>query len=170
VRLAAKQSQAGAPLGAISIDPLGNLYTTFSAGGQSGLGGVFKLGPYAGSRHFSFDGCNGMMPHAGVLLDKRQAAIYGTTLAWGTTGFGTVFKITASGQESVLYSFCSQPNCVDGSQPVASVVEGTAGTFYETTRHGGTNNKGVAYQVIQSSPRRKVPDRPQWRVVLPTTR
>jgi uncharacterized repeat protein (TIGR03803 family) len=36
----------------------------------------------------------------------------------------------------VLYSFCSQQNCLDGASPQASVIDVT-GTLYGTTSEGG---------------------------------
>ena len=45
---------------------------------------------------------------------------YGTTYNGGTVGSGTVFKLSASGQESVLYSFCVQNYCPDGANPEAA--------------------------------------------------
>jgi hypothetical protein len=38
---------------------------------------------------------------------------------------GTVFKITPSGTLTTLYSFCTQSNCTDGSNPHAGLVQGT---------------------------------------------
>jgi len=35
--------------------------------------------------------------------------------------------------ETVLYNFCSQPNCADGENPVASLTPDDAGNFYGTT-------------------------------------
>lgn len=36
-----------------------------------------------------------------------------------------------------MYSFCSQPNCDDGWQPLAGLVQGTDGNFYGTASLGG---------------------------------
>lgn len=165
-----KQSLAAAPLGTVSIDPLGNLYSTFSRGGQSpGVGGVFRIGLQGGGAEFSFNGNNGYYPAAGVLIDSKHRALYGTTLGGGTNDFGTVFNMVAPAQESVLYSFCSQPNCTDGSQPVASLVEDKAGNLYGTTRQGGTNNQGVVFEIVQSFPKQKASQRPPvWHTILPS--
>jgi len=48
--------------------------------------------------------------------------------------------MTRSGTLSTLYSFCSQTNCADGSEPLGGVVLGTDGNFYGTTFAGGDVN------------------------------
>jgi uncharacterized repeat protein (TIGR03803 family) len=160
------QSLAAAPLGAVSIDRLGNLYSTFSRGGQNpGVGGVFRLGIPGGATAFSFNGSDGNMPVAGVLLDSKQPTLYGTTEIGGVNDAGTVFKMVAPANESVLYSFCSQPSCADGSRPLASVIEDEAGNLYGTTRQGGVYNQGVAFEIVQSNPKQKAS---VWHAILPS--
>ena len=49
-----------------------------------------------------------------------------------------VAAIPAQAQtESVLYSFCSQPNCTDGAYPSSSLTSDGKGNFYGTTLEGG---------------------------------
>jgi uncharacterized repeat protein (TIGR03803 family) len=55
-------------------------------------------------------------------------------------GCGTVYKITAAGALTTLYSFCSFTNCADGFGPIASPVLATDGNFYGTTPYGGTGS------------------------------
>jgi uncharacterized repeat protein (TIGR03803 family) len=165
-----KQSRASFPLGTVSIDPLGNLYSTFSSGaGQIGGGGVFRIGPLGGGTEFSFNGPDGNMPAAGVLIDFKHPALYGTTEMGGANNAGTVFKMTAPAQETVLYSFCSQPNCTDGLGPLASVIEDASGNLYGTTKVGGANNQGVVFEIVQSLPKQKAGQRPPaWHTILPS--
>jgi uncharacterized repeat protein (TIGR03803 family) len=40
--------------------------------------------------------------------------------------------------EVLLYNFCSQPNCVDGAEPMDGLVVDDAGSLYGTTLGGGT--------------------------------
>jgi uncharacterized repeat protein (TIGR03803 family) len=131
------------PLGKVSFDPLGDLYSTFSQEGQNRLGGVFQLSPKNGgtSRTFSFSSGNGGNPQAGVLVDAKRAALYGTTVT-------TVFEIVGNGQETVLHGFC--PNCSDGYEPLAGLIEDKAGNLYGTTSQGGINNQGLVFEIIQS--------------------
>ena len=45
----------------------------------------------------------------------------------------------------VLYSFCPQSGCADGSQPVAGLIMDAAGNLYGTTKVGGTGGTGGAF-------------------------
>jgi len=60
---------------------------------------------------------------------------------------GNVFRIAASGQETVLYDFCQQPNCTDGSAPFSGLISDEAGNLYGTTEFGGANGLGVVFEV-----------------------
>ncbi len=69
-----------------------------------------------------------------------NGAIYGTTSAGGTgcggAGCGTVFKLSTSGKESVLYRFKGGN---DGSNPAAGLIA-VNGILYGTTMKGGRCN------------------------------
>jgi uncharacterized repeat protein (TIGR03803 family) len=62
--------------------------------------------------------------------------LYGTTLAGGKRGWGTVFTITLRGREKVLYSF---KRVSTGSQPEAGLID-VGGTLYGTTNKGGSDS------------------------------
>jgi uncharacterized repeat protein (TIGR03803 family) len=87
------------------------------------------------------DGSNPAAPLVGV-----SGTLYGTTLAAGANGFGTIFTIAPSGKESVLYSFAGSP---DGSTPSAGLLA-LNGTFYGTTSAGGANNHGTVFEINAS--------------------
>jgi uncharacterized repeat protein (TIGR03803 family) len=145
------------PMGTVSFDPIGNLYSTASEGFPGG--GVFELRPKTRTeRHFLFDVNNGSGPVAGVIVDSKRRAIYGTTGGGGSGQGGTVFTINASGQETVLYNFCQEANCADGQCPYASVIEDEARNLYGTTKLGGSQSGdcgsdgcGVVFEIVQSS-------------------
>jgi uncharacterized repeat protein (TIGR03803 family) len=84
----------------------------------------------------NFDGTNGGNPY-GSLVQGEDGNFYGTTNVKGPTDYGTAFKITSAGQLTTLYSFCSQPQCADGGEPRAGLIQGTDGLFYGTTTMGG---------------------------------
>src|ERR1700678_135424 len=67
------------------------------------------------SRLHSFNGGkkDGASPYAGMI--EVDGTLYGTTSGGGAYGYGTVFKITSAGKESVWYSFKGPPN--DGADP-----------------------------------------------------
>jgi uncharacterized repeat protein (TIGR03803 family) len=94
----------------------------------------------------SFDGTDGALPYAG-LVQGTDGDFYGTTYNGGTYGYGTVFKITAAGRLTTLYSFCPGQVCTDGQYPNAGLVEATNGNFYGTTPSGGPNGDGNIFEV-----------------------
>ena len=59
----------------------------------------------------------------------------------------TVFKVNSTGQETVLYNFCSITNCTDGAQPAAGLIQDTAGNLYGTTESGGDNDDGTVFKI-----------------------
>lgn len=113
---------------------------------------------------FGANANDGSLPNGGLVFDKA-GNLYGTTQQGGSSttcnfGCGTVFELSPSqGEtwtETVIYSFCSQPNCVDGSLPLTGLVIDSAGTLYGTTKAGGTSTTcgggcGTVFQL--SSPR-----------------
>jgi uncharacterized repeat protein (TIGR03803 family) len=139
--------------GAIPLDTLvqgsgGNLYGTASIGG-AGLGGTVFTITTGGSLTtlYSFtNNINGASPSAGMVLGS-DGSFYGTTSAGGSNGYGTVFKITAGGSLTSLYSFT---NGTDGNNPQANLVQGADGNFYGTTFYGGTLGDGAIFKITPS--------------------
>lgn len=83
---------------------------------------------------------DGASPRASVI--DVGGTLYGTTDDGGpyiclssVYGCGTVFSVTPSGKENVIYSFGKNP---DGSAPEAGLVN-MSGTLYGTTEYGGTH-------------------------------
>jgi len=85
---------------------------------------------------FAFNAADGQYP-ADSLVQGTDGNLYGTTTGGGPHGWGTVFRVTKEGVLTTIYDFCSQPNCADGANPVASLTLGTDGNFYGTTYNGG---------------------------------
>lgn len=100
---------------------------------------------------YSFTGgADGGHPYAGVIRDA-SGNLYGTTVSGGASSNGTVFKVTPSGEETVLYSFCSQLSCTDGTQPIAPLVFDAQGNLYGTTWYGGNATySGTVFKVTPS--------------------
>jgi len=98
----------------------------------------------------SFTGPNGAHPLYGSLIQDAAGNLYGTTSQGGANSAGTVFQITASGTLTVLYSFCTQAACADGSNPWGGLVLGTDGNFYGATSGGGTSNYGTIFKMTPS--------------------
>jgi uncharacterized repeat protein (TIGR03803 family) len=134
----------------------GNFYGTTAGGGTStncgsdGCGTVFRISPSGTETAlYSFVGypTDGEYPYAG-LVQGSDGNFYGTTYAGGTNGVGTVFRISPSGNETILHSFAGYPN--DGQNPQAGLVQGSDGNFYGTTRAGGTNHWGTVFRISPS--------------------
>ena len=89
---------------------------------------------------------DGQEPTAGLVRDAA-GNFYGTTVTGGASNLGTVFKLDASGTESVLYSFAGHP---DGKFPWAGLVRDAAGNFYGTTLYGGASDFGTVYKLDTS--------------------
>ena len=91
----------------------GVLYGTTHGGNQQGNGTVFKI-TTAGKEtalYFFLGDPDGAEPFAG--LTNVRGTLYGTTSEGGyrgETGDGTVFKITTSGKETVLWPFLGEPD------------------------------------------------------------
>ncbi len=135
-------SDGSAPYGRLTKDTAGNLYGT-TTGSDSG-GTVFQIDP-AGNKTIlhSFDGTDGQAPYSGVTLDA-SGDIYGTTTLAGSTDSGTVYKLSSSGEELLVYSFLG---AADGSDPYAGVILDSAGNLYGTTVYGGTGGAGTVYKL-----------------------
>jgi len=89
----------------------------------------------------NFDGTDGYDPlYEMYLVQGLDGNLYGTTSGGGAHNQGTVFKITATGTLTTLYSFCSKSDCADGYQPYAGLIQGTDGDFYGTTTFGGASS------------------------------
>jgi len=137
--------------------PHGKLYGTTAGGGANGnYGTVFAITPKGRlTTLYSFcaqPGCaDGSVPDAGLLL-ASDGNFYGTTSGGGANGdYGTVFKITAEGALTTLYSFCAQANCVDGSAPTGTLIQATDGNLYGTTNMGGANGDyGTVFRITRS--------------------
>jgi uncharacterized repeat protein (TIGR03803 family) len=127
----------------------GNFYGTTYFGGANGLGTVFRVTP-SGTETvlYSFaGGSDGEHPYAGV-IQGSDGNFYGTTYQGGTSGYGTVFKLTPSGTETVLYSFAGSSS--DGANPEAGLIQGSDGNFYGNTYLGGASNLGTVFQLTPS--------------------
>ncbi len=91
---------------------------------------------------------DGNTPWPGGLVFGKTGNLYGTTSEGGLAGLdgGTVFQLVppASGNgpwtETLLYSFCPKPNCLDGVSPEASIVMDGKGSLFSTTIYGGTGS------------------------------
>jgi len=78
---------------------------------------------------FNLNSQKGLLPN-GPLVEGSDGNFYGTTYKGGTGNGGVVFKITPSGQLTVIHNFVGG---ADGLFPLGGLVQATDGNFYGTT-------------------------------------
>ena len=156
-RFAGAPYDGGAPAGGhLLVDSTGDLYGLTSSGGGSGCGyrgcGVlYKLTPngkltmlhrFAGGTR---DGCG---PQGRVV--EKAGNFYGTTNDCGSFGYGTVWKVSYKGKETILHNFAGGAS--DGEYPSGGVAVDSDGNIYGDTYWGGANQCsgsgcGVLYEL-----------------------
>jgi uncharacterized repeat protein (TIGR03803 family) len=80
------------------------------------------------------------------LIFDAQGNLYGTTYNGGASDNGTVFKLTKSGKEALIYSFTGGAG---GANPEAGLIF-EQGNLYGTTAAGGASGDGVVFKVSES--------------------
>jgi len=149
------------PSAGVIRDSEGNLYGTTWGGGTNspnppeGFGVAYKLTENElakngeGTILHIFTGLTGTVPdgagpYYGSLIRDSKGNLYGTTALGGTTGGGTIFKLAATGAETILYTFTGG---ADGGYPEAGVIRDSAGNLYGTGALGGTSGHGVVFKL-----------------------
>ena len=120
--------------------------TTVNGGRQDDAGTVFRVASGGRVRTLyrfcSLANCKDGRTPSGPLIRDGAGNLYGTTSVGGANGQGTVFKLTPSGTEKVLYSFCPAAGCADGQQPAGKLATDSSGNLYGTASAGGANGGG----------------------------
>jgi uncharacterized repeat protein (TIGR03803 family) len=147
---AAGAGDAAQPFGGLVQDGAGNLYGTTLAGGAHAAGAIYRISP-GGTESlvysFGADESDGTVPYGGLVLDGA-GNLWGTTSQGGAQGFGTVFTVSPSGTETVVYSFTG--GTADGANPYAGLAAAN-GSFYGTTTAAGANGGGTVFQITPTS-------------------
>ena len=128
----------------------GNFYGTTGNGGATFYGTVFKMTP-AGVLTtlvgFTDNGASNKGSNPGAALTQgTDGNFYGTTTYGGTSGIGTVFKVTPAGVLTTLVNFTGTTGSL-GSYPFGALLQGTDGNFYGTTWHGGASDLGTVFRM-----------------------
>jgi uncharacterized repeat protein (TIGR03803 family) len=80
------------------------------------------------------------------VVQATDGNFYGTG-SGGVYGEGQVFRMTPSGDLITIYSFCSQPRCADGNNPISPIL-GSDGNLYGVAEDGGSaQGSGTFYRV-----------------------
>jgi uncharacterized repeat protein (TIGR03803 family) len=134
---------------ALTLDWAGNIYGISPYAGKSGCGPdglgcgtVFKV---SATGKFSvlhtFNGADGIKPDGGLVRDAA-GNLYGTTFFGGDlnclppTGCGTVFKLDAKNNLTVLYSFTGK---ADGANPLSVILDAEGNLYGITPNDGDTS-------------------------------
>ena len=96
---------------------------------------------------YNFTGTSDGINPYGALVQGANGNLYGTTSSWSGRGYGTAFEITTEGMLTTLYTFCSLPNCADGSYPLSGLILANDGNFYGVTNDGGAHNYGTFFKM-----------------------
>jgi uncharacterized repeat protein (TIGR03803 family) len=136
------------PDGTLIPDAAGNLYGTTGSGGTNDAGTIFRFEPNGTlTTLYSFKGgTDGQYPYGRMARDA-WGNLYGSTVEGGANNFGTIFKLTASGVESVLYSFLGF-NGRDLQTPFADLSKDSAGNLYGGG--GGGDINGAIFKVSKT--------------------
>ncbi|HEV3277177.1 MAG TPA: choice-of-anchor tandem repeat GloVer-containing protein [Terriglobia bacterium] len=141
----------GFPFSGLVLGADGNFYGT--TGGQydgpNNDGTVYSMTPGGKlTLLYSFNWCHTGADPLDALIQGPDGAFYGTSEYGGTlpncSGAGTIFKISATGTLSVLYTF----DLTDGGYPSGSLLQGEDGAFYGTTSQGGEYNAGTVFKIV----------------------
>jgi uncharacterized repeat protein (TIGR03803 family) len=120
----------------------GTLYGTTQYGVSSSNDGtvysVTTAGTFKILHNFTGSPKDGAEPAAPLL--KVNGTLYGTTAYGGSSKYGTVYTIDATGKEKVLYNFQGGS---DGALPFSDLID-VNGTLYGTTLQGGGNHVGCS--------------------------
>jgi uncharacterized repeat protein (TIGR03803 family) len=144
------------PLAGLIADANGNLFGTTNAGGLYGDGTVFEIvktsSGYATTPTIlvNFDNTNGAFPLAGLVADAN-GNLFGTTVAGGVYGDGTVFEIARSssgyaGTPTTLANF----DYTSGAFPEAALIVDANGNLFGTTEAGGAYGFGTVFEIANT--------------------
>ncbi len=134
----------------------GYIYGTTEDGGDPsagyysyyGNGTLFKINTNGGGYQVFFfptaDATYGAQPFGGLRFGA-DGYLYGATSGGGTSGQGTLFKISTSLETPIVIH---QLTGADGLSPRAALIPNSDGTiFYGSAYEGGSNGFGTAFQV-----------------------
>jgi uncharacterized repeat protein (TIGR03803 family) len=149
-------SRPAAPL----LDVNGTLYGTTLYGGSDKDGTVYTIDATGKERVlYNFQGgSDGALPSSGLI--DVNGTLYGTTLRGGgnhvgcspsCAGCGTVYSISTTGHEKVLYSFGGSGTFggANGTSPSTGLLEFN-GSLYGTASSGGSDGLGVVFSLSPS--------------------
>jgi uncharacterized repeat protein (TIGR03803 family) len=124
----------------------GYFYGVADLGGANNLGVIFLMTPSGDVTVLhSFAGApDGSQAHS-QLIQASDGNFYGVTISGGTYNNGTIFKLTPSGDYSIIYSLNYSNG--DGEGPSSALIQATNGLLYGVTGSVNSGNYGTIYSV-----------------------
>lgn len=143
----------------------GALYGTTQVGGSAcawaGNGTIFKLTPpltqckavpchWKETVLYTFTGGSDGVYPVGLLMDSADN-IFGVTVTGGNNNNGTVYELSRNGAVWAKDNLHTFSGGLDGGNPSSRLVRDAAGNLYGITSFGGTDLKGLAYELSPSN-------------------
>jgi uncharacterized repeat protein (TIGR03803 family) len=140
----------------VIVDGSGNLYGATIGGGAHLGGAIFRLAP--NHRHTTWTetvlrdlvcqpgpgNCPDGQDIDGAMIFGTAGSLYGVAQNGGSgqycelsEGCGALVEIASGGTYNVLYNFCAQADCADGSNPRAGMIMDGAGHLFGVADRGG---------------------------------
>ena len=126
----------------------------FAAGAHGETGVIQQIFSFPCPNTLSGVCADGYQPN--VLIQASDGNFYGaaqlTTFGTSNPQGGTLFKVTPSGQFTLLFTFKadSHGNYLNGNNPASGLLEANDGFLYGTTFEGGASNNGVLFRISKT--------------------
>jgi uncharacterized delta-60 repeat protein len=145
-----------APQGNLYQATDGAFYGTTVFGGTHNKGTIFKMTPDGTLTPLAdFSGAATGANPADSLVPDANGDLWGLTVAGGANDLGAVFKVSPSGQLTLMASF---DGAAHGANPWGGLLLREDGTFLGMTSSGGTADKGVIFSVTPAGVLTKLQD------------
>jgi uncharacterized repeat protein (TIGR03803 family) len=122
----------------------GKFFGGASLGGSSGAGVIYSLtssGTFAVLHNLN--GTTDGFEIFGQLFLASDGNLYGVTNSGGSSGCGTIFRVSPAGAYGVVHNFDNTHGC----NPIEQVIQGTDGLLYGLVNGGGAHGNGAFYSL-----------------------